>query len=165
MNREHLSALMDGELDPSLEPVVLAHMKDGGELVQIWNEYHLIGDVLREKGIGNVRLGERVARALVAEPTVVTPRRASPASRITRWMAIAAAVAAVSVSTWTLQRNEGPSSQTMAQNAAPSTIATPTPPQVTQAAEADPYVAMHRQWSPLSGFQTVDYAAGPIASR
>ncbi|MDE2259224.1 MAG: sigma-E factor negative regulatory protein [Betaproteobacteria bacterium] len=164
MNREHLSALMDGELDPLLEPMVLAHMKEEGELVQIWNDYHLIGDVLREKGIGNVRLGERVARALVAEPTILAPRRASPTSRITRWLAVAAAVAAVSVSTWTLQRNEGPSSQTMAQNTASSAVPAQTL-QVTQTTEADPYVAMHRQWSPLSGFQTVDYAAGTVASR
>lgn len=161
MNHEHLSALMDGELDPSLEPTVLARMKDESELAKIWNEYHLIGDVLREKGIGDVRVGERVARALAEEPTVLAPRRLGPTGQTTRWLAVAAAVAAVAVSTWTLQRPEAPSSQMVARNEVPTAAPAPS----AQAAEAEHYVAMHRQWSPLSGFQTVDYAAGTIASR
>ncbi len=161
MNREHLSALMDGELDPSLEPSVMAQMKDAGELAKIWNEYHLIGDMLREKGIDNIRVGERVAQALAAEPTVLVPRRQSPAGQATRWLAVAAAVAAVAVSTWTLQRPEVPSDQRVARNEVPA--AAPAP--AAQTAEAEHYVAMHRQWSPLSGFQTVDYAAGTVASR
>ncbi len=163
MNREHLSALMDGELDPSLEPAMLTRMKEEGELARIWNEYHLIGDVLRERGIGNVCVGERVARALEAEPTVLAPRRSRAVTGPTRWLAVAAAVAAVAVSTWTLQRAEVPSGQRMASNDVPA-AATPAVP-VVHAAEADPYVAMHRQWSPLSGFQTVDYAADTVASR
>ncbi len=160
MNREHLSALMDGELDPSLETTVWARMKDEGELARIWNEYHLIGDVLREKGIGNIRLGERVAQALSTEPTVLAPRRFGVAGQPTRWLAVAAAVAAVAVSTWTLQRPEASPSQMVARNEVPAESPAPSPP-----AEAEHYVAMHRQWSPLSGFQTVDYAAGTVASR
>ncbi len=163
MNCEHLSALMDGELDPSLEPTLLAQMKDEGEFAKIWNEYHLIGDLLREKGIGDIRLGERVTLALAVEPTVLAPRRLSPAGQTTRWLAVAAAVAAVAVSTWTLQRPEVPSSQMLARNEASTPVAAPVP--AAQATEAEHYVAMHRQWSPLSGFQTVDYAAGTIASR
>jgi sigma-E factor negative regulatory protein RseA len=143
---------MDGELDPSLEATLLARMKDEGELTGIWNEYHLIGDVLREKGISNIRVGERVAQALSAEPTVLAPRRFSAPSQTTRWLAVAAAVAAVAVSTWTLQRPEAPTSPMVARNEVPS-------------AETEHYVAMHRQWSPLSGFQTVDYAASTVASR
>ena len=158
MNREHLSALMDGELDPSLEPTVLARMKDEDGLANIWNEYHLIGDVLREKGIGDIRVGERVTQALALEPTVLAPRRLSPTGQTTRWLAVAAAVAAVAVSTWTLQRPEAPTSQMVARNEAPAVATAP-------AAEAEHYVAMHRQWSPLSGFQTVDYTAGSIALR
>jgi sigma-E factor negative regulatory protein RseA len=161
MNREHLSALMDGELDSSLEASVLARMKDEGELARIWNEYHLIGDVLREKGIGNIRVGERVAEALLAEPTVLAPRRFGAAGQTTRWLAAAAAVAAVAVSTWTLQRPESPSTQMVARNEVPAEVSVPSAP----SAEAEHYVAMHRQWSPLSGFQTVDYAAGTVASR
>ncbi|MHB8353516.1 MAG: sigma-E factor negative regulatory protein [Burkholderiales bacterium] len=161
MNREHLSAMMDGELDPSLEPTVMAQMKDMGELAKIWNEYHLIGDVLREKDIDDIRVGERVTQALAVEPTVLAPRRSSPAGQGMRWLAVAAAVAAVAVSTWTLQRPEAPSSQVVARNE----VSAAAPAPAALAAEAEHYVAMHRQWSPLSGFQTVDYTAGTVASR
>jgi sigma-E factor negative regulatory protein RseA len=161
MNREHLSAMMDGELDPSLEATVLARMKDEDDLAGVWNEYHLIGDVLREKGIGDVRVGQRVAEALLAEPTVLAPRRLRAPASPARWLAVAAAVAAVAVSTWTLQRPDAPSSPVVARTEAPAEVSVAS----TQTAEAEHYVAMHRQWSPLSGFQTVDYAAGTVASR
>ncbi|MDE2625346.1 MAG: sigma-E factor negative regulatory protein [Betaproteobacteria bacterium] len=165
MNREHLSALMDGELDPEHEAALLAQWRSDGDMPRVWNEYHLIGDLLRESGIQPTCLGERVAQAMAQEPTVLAPASRSKAPRApARWLAVAAAVGAVAVSTWTFQRYQEPAQgPALAVNpvAAPAQLASAAP----VAAEMKPYVAMHRQWSPISGFQTVDYAAETGAGR
>ena len=165
MNREHLSALMDGELDPEQEAALLAQWRSDGDMPRVWNEYHLIGDLLRESGINHTRLGERVSQAMAQEPTVLAPpqHRAAPKPPA-RWLAVAAAVAAVAVTTWTFQRyQEPPQGPALALNqlAAPTRVAAAN----TIAPEMQPYVAMHRQWSPISGFQTVDYAAATVSGR
>ena len=165
MNREHLSALMDGELDPEQEAALLAQWRSDGDMPRVWNEYHLIGDLLRESGIQPTRLGERVAQAMAMEPTVLAPASRSKSPKApARWLAVAAAVSAVAVSTWTFQRYQEPAREpALALNpeVAPARVASAAP----MAAEMKPYVAMHRQWSPISGFQTVDYAAETGAGR
>ena len=159
MKREQLSAFMDGELDTAQEAPLLAQWRADEDMPRSWNEYHLIGDLLREHGIRHVELGARVSQALAQEPTVIAPRpkaQKAPA----RWLAVAAAVSAVAISTWTFQRYQAPAQ-------APALAANPAPLQVAQApaAETKAYVAMHRQWSPISGFQTVDYAAAGVPGR
>lgn len=219
---ERLSALMDAELDAAQEQELIRSW-DQEDTARCWNEYHLIGDVLREQEIRHVCLTQRISEALKAEPVVLAPkpwRRAAPVP--TRWLAVAATVAAVSLTTWHLQQpasvalTNGVQSATMAslvpasnpvsgatvlaqEGARPlpsnvaeslvkptqevhprelSTMASttrtrpvispePAPEVATQLASqaAEPYVAWHRQWSTLSGFQTVDYETGPTSGR
>jgi sigma-E factor negative regulatory protein RseA len=45
-----VSALLDDELAPSELDVLLAECSDGGELLQAWHRYQVIGDVLRSTG-------------------------------------------------------------------------------------------------------------------
>ena len=161
MNREQLSALMDGELEEAKEPPLLARWSTDGDTARIWNEYHLIGDVLREHHIRHTCIGTRVSRALADEPTVLAPARRPPRPALPRWLAVAATVSAVAVTTWTFQNNSPlPGTAPAFTATAPAPVAAPT--QVAATTEAGPYVQMHRQWSPLSGFQTVDYTTeGP----
>lgn len=161
MNREQLSALMDGELNPDQEASLIAQWGKEGDLPRLWNDYHLIGDVLRENGIHHTQLGERVSQALAQEPTVLAPQRQVPGTP-GRWLAVAAAVSAVAISTWTFQHYQAPS-PVLASSQAVASART----QLAQvpAVETKAYVAMHRQWSPISGFQTVDYADATVPGR
>jgi len=47
---EHVSALMDGELTESQMNQQLAHLREYPDLLECWDTFHLIGDVLRGDG-------------------------------------------------------------------------------------------------------------------
>lgn len=176
MNREHLSAHVDGELDESQQRAVLADLRNDAPAIQTWNTYHMIGEVLREKNVLHMNVASRVAQALIHEPTQLVPRaRRLHVSTPARWLAVAAAVAVVALSTRLLQWNtfpntvapvaqttaSGPPAQVVQANPASSP-----PAHLAQASnnpEAGDYVAMHHQWSPLSGFQAVDYVGAGAA--
>ena len=176
MNGEHLSAHVDGELDEPQQRVILADLRNDVDAVQTWNTYHMIGEVLREKRVLHMDVAGRVAQALIREPTPLVPKaRRLHASTPARWLAVAAAVAVVALSTRLLQWNDlSGSVAPVAQNTAsapPTQVvqANPAlnpPAQLAQAgnnSEAGAYVAMHHQWSPLSGFQAVDYVGAGAA--
>lgn len=104
MNKyEAISAFMDGEYGQSPE-AILASFQSDPELLASWRRYHLIGDALRgqlESGMPVTDLTRRVAMALAAEPTVLSPRphqmRWKKALKPVAGMAIAASVALVAI--------------------------------------------------------------------
>lgn len=220
IRHEQLSALMDDELDAAQEQQLVRQWSEG-DTARCWNDYHLIGDILREQEIQHVCLTRRISEALQREPVVLAPKRRRSVAP-PRWLAVAATVAAVSLTTWGLHQPAADPvsnvalSTTTAQPAAafppasdptvlaqkamdtpkaglpehagigaresrthePATVAAtgrmqptiapePVPEVATQLASqaAEPYVALHRQWSTLSGFQTVDYETGPASGR
>ena len=75
-NREHISALVDGELESGSDPV-LNILRDDHEFRQTWLHYHLIGETLR----GNLpeyvdmELAERISRAVMSEPAIISRRK------------------------------------------------------------------------------------------
>jgi sigma-E factor negative regulatory protein RseA len=116
MNREQISALMDGELDDARAQALCAQMKND-ESSECWAEYHLIGDALRSECLAQSGFARRFAERLAAEPTVLSPGSKPftrsrngrvPANwpdmiRARPWyygMAAAAAVAAVGLVGW-----------------------------------------------------------------
>jgi sigma-E factor negative regulatory protein RseA len=163
MNREYLSALADGELDEAQQRAVLAALRSDAPAAQTWNTYHMIGEVLREKCVLHMDVAGRVAQTLSHEPTQLVPQaRRLHVSTPTRWLAVAAAVAVVALSTRLLQWNGlpttvAPVAQSAASSAPTQLAQTSGPPEVAA------YVAMHHQWSPLSGFQAVDYVEAGAA--
>ncbi len=173
MTLERLSALMDGELDRDQETLMLGQLKTDDDFQEIWNNYHLIGEVLRHQELPDARIGQRISVALANEPTVLVPAMAHHVKAVGqtkakaevvrhRWAAVAAAVAVVSVVTWFLPGNsqQSPAEHMAIQHAAVAEISpASTLAQADPTANEEPYVAMHRQWSPISGFQTVDYSA------
>jgi sigma-E factor negative regulatory protein RseA len=72
---EHVSQLVDGELDEPLVARLLERMEQDSELQRRWECYHLISDTLRNHLADRVdpRLSAKVLAAIEAEATVVAP--------------------------------------------------------------------------------------------
>jgi sigma-E factor negative regulatory protein RseA len=99
--REHLSALVDGEISPDTSRFLVRRLGSDVELRATWARYHLVRDCLRhqEGEIAHDDLSARISRAIENEQIEV---KQPPAYR--RWlkpvggMAIAASVALMAVS-------------------------------------------------------------------
>ena len=96
-NQQHISALMDGELDTELLPSVISsvHQASGREQ---WDIYHHIGDVLRSEEMAynpTNNFSKRLAIQLANEPSFIAPPKRSGIHRLSKWPATAAAAAAV----------------------------------------------------------------------
>jgi sigma-E factor negative regulatory protein RseA len=98
--REHLSALVDGEISLETSRFLVKRLGTDEELRATWTRYHLIRDCLRHQdgSIAGEDLSVRVSRALENEQPVKTSRRLP-----TRWLkpaaglAIAASVALMAI--------------------------------------------------------------------
>ena len=98
--REHISSLMDGEINPETSRFLVRRLGSDAELCATWARYHLVRDCLRNQdGTGYGRdLCARVARALEDEPEVRgSVRFASRWLRPVAGGAIAAGVAMMAV--------------------------------------------------------------------
>lgn len=79
---EHISALGDGELQKSEFDRAMENLSD--DEIEKWNEYHLIGDLLRSTDLNrfnNPTLIDSIARKISAEPTVLAPQLHTLSSR------------------------------------------------------------------------------------
>lgn len=100
--REHLSALVDGEISPDTSRFLVRRLGSDVELRATWARYHLVRDCLRhqEGEIAHDGLCDRISKAIENEPVEI---QKAPVYR--RWlkpvggMAIAASVALMAVST------------------------------------------------------------------
>jgi sigma-E factor negative regulatory protein RseA len=78
-NREHISALSDGEIRDADQELALAAL-DTPDGSQAWDLYHRIGDVLRAEATPDLSPGfsERLAARLAAEPLPGKPVAPAP---------------------------------------------------------------------------------------
>lgn len=97
--RIELSALIDGETEDHETQAILAAMKSNPDLRASWNEYHLIGDVLRTEGRLSCDLVSEIMQSLADEPVVLAPVP-RPATWLRPLAALAASVAGVAVVAW-----------------------------------------------------------------
>jgi len=97
VNKEQLSALIDGEHDNDHAIDELIHNDD---MKETWSRYHLIGDCLRDnlpEGISNQVYSE-VSQTLRNEPTILAPQTTKRFNfKPLAGLAIAASVAMVAV--------------------------------------------------------------------
>jgi sigma-E factor negative regulatory protein RseA len=99
--RQHLSALVDGELAPELTRPTIAAVGSDPEMRAAWERYHLIGGMLRGDGLHlQYRAVERrVMDQLENEPALVAPaaRKDHTSSRSGAFVGVSLAAAAAFV--------------------------------------------------------------------
>ena len=145
--KEQISALVDGELDPSETGHYLSRLSSDGRIRATWETYHLIGDVLRgDLGPG---CAAKVVHLLADEPTVLAPRRArAPARRLMRMaLPVAASVAAVLFVAWMAAPQYGQET--------PFVATAPAPAAAPLAVGIGDYLLAHQRFSPSGAMQGV----------
>ena len=178
MNREQISALMDGELDEARVNALCAQLKSE-ESSECWAAYHLISDALRNECLPQKGFSRRFAERLAAEPTVLAPGYKplsdgrtgfawQAAVRARPWyygMAAAASVAAVGLVGWfgMQEFSLGPGASGLAASrTARTTLATvadtKSMAQANRKAQSlgiNPYLLVHQEYSPTTAMQGV----------
>jgi len=73
--RQHLSALVDGEVDPALARATVSALASNKGLREAWEHYHLIGAGIRSERLrGEYReIASLVSARIADEPMLVTP--------------------------------------------------------------------------------------------
>ena len=160
---EHLSSLIDGELDAHETASVLDALCKDAELQRRWSDLQLVGDALRSTEVAACHVDgfcTRVSKALADEPTILAPRAVRPAMRryAIPGFAVAASVAAIAFVAVPLLR--APATDVMAQKQSPASVSAPVvanaDEQAAQAASRasaaianaralDAYLAAHRE--------------------
>lgn len=99
--KENLSAMVDGELDDQQVQACLQEIGSDPELAERWDEYQMIGDLLRGSSVMAVDVRGKVSARLQAEPVMLAPRAvARPVSANRARYAVAASVAMAAVMGW-----------------------------------------------------------------
>lgn len=163
VDTEHLSSLIDGELDPHEAAAVLDALCRDAELQRRWSDLQLVGDALRSTEVAACHVDgfcDRVRKSLADEPTVLAPRQlARPAWRRYSWpgLAVAASVAAIAFVAVPLMRSPAPDVMAQKQIPAAAPVVASTAVLASSQAEAkaaaaianaralDPYFAAHRE--------------------
>jgi sigma-E factor negative regulatory protein RseA len=165
--RQHVSALVDSELDAVLVHPTIAALESSPELLAVWERYHLIGQALRGEGVhGEHReIAERVRALIQSEPVSIRPTRLGPRRHIGPFAGAAVAAAAAFLAVFAVPQLFGPQ-PTLAPPTA--TLATAGPPpqfliapptnrwQVEQPAvqdKLDRFLVNHHAHSPASGIK------------
>ncbi|MEO5693215.1 MAG: sigma-E factor negative regulatory protein [Usitatibacter sp.] len=108
---QEISALMDGELEPQEAERAIRACCASSEAADKWEEYNLIGDVLRGNLPHPTRTAQRVRDALAAEPAIISrPKRVYETTVGRIALAAAASVATVGVVGWMGSQQGGQSS-------------------------------------------------------
>jgi negative regulator of sigma E activity len=160
---EHLSSLIDGELDRHETAAVLDALCKDAELQRRWSDLQLVGDALRSTEVAACHVEgfcARVTNALADEPTVLAPRPVRPALRryAIPGFAVAASVAAIAFIAVPLLK--APVTDMTAQKQPPTAVSAPVvanaeeqaaraastaPAAIANARALDPYFAAHRE--------------------
>ena len=99
--KEKVSALLDGALDEHASSRMLESLKRDGGLRREWENYCLIGDVLRDEQVLSSDFTSKVMLCLEDEPTVLAPAsREVGGGWIRHFLPIAASVMGVAAVGW-----------------------------------------------------------------
>lgn len=96
-NDEHISALVDGELDPKGAAFLLRRLSDDPHMHHQWQRFHLLRACLQREFSGPVSLVDRVQAALQDEAAPERSGRLGSVMRMGVGGAVAASVAMVAV--------------------------------------------------------------------
>ncbi|MGY6553208.1 MAG: sigma-E factor negative regulatory protein [Wenzhouxiangella sp.] len=96
-NREHLSCLMDGELERDARTFLLRRLSNDDDLTGRWRRYHMVRACMQGEMETGTDLAERVSAALTAEPEWQARSTAAAWLKPLGGVAIAASVAVVAL--------------------------------------------------------------------
>lgn len=141
--KQELSALMDGEMFDDQAEILIGRLKRHPEAQQDWENYHLIGDALRQPDHICKSFGKSFHERLQAEPTVFAPySRTSQKIRNFALSAVASVMALALVAWLSLQVGNEP---------APRIAVAPVQQENAvslASAQADDYLMAHQEFSP-----------------
>ena len=154
---EHISAMMDSELDDKQVGHQLTRLRQEAQLQECWNTFHLIGDLMRGDRILSDRFEQCVCDKLAHEPTVLSPRR--PAAKRIRTYALSAAasMSAVALVGWLAFFNNPLVPQQVAKAPANAPSAVVESSQQLSSVPSDgtmnEYLIAHQEYSPSTAIQ------------
>jgi sigma-E factor negative regulatory protein RseA len=159
---EKISQLMDGELEERECRAQFRRLGEDVSLVQRWQTYHVIRDVLRDEAAAGPDLVQRVRERLDKEPTVIAPHTRLVARVVRYTVPMAAAVAGVAVVGW-LTLSLRPAIESTAQNTPPPVAS---PRAVASAnGQVNEYLLAHQEYSPSTAIQGVASYIRTVATR
>jgi len=141
--KQEISALMDGEMYEDQADAFLDKLKRNPEVLQDWENYHLIGDALRQPDHICKSFGKSFQERLQAEPTIIAPSsRTSQRIRNFALSAVASVMALALVAWLSLQVGSEPAPQVA--SVQQNNIAAVRP----AFSQADDYLLAHQEFSP-----------------
>jgi sigma-E factor negative regulatory protein RseA len=149
---DRISALMDGELDDRSAAAAIDALSKDREAFEAWRTYHLISDALVRSRVLSEGFTERVAAALAKEPAVLAPARLRPQAP-RRWVAVAAAAAAVALVGWLGFAPQQTAVAPVAQAPVTLSVQESTPAVVPLPSGANDYLLAHQGFSPRVSLQ------------
>jgi sigma-E factor negative regulatory protein RseA len=137
--RQHISLLVDGEIDPSLMYATISALEANPELSAAWERYHLIGSALRGEGVTPRyrEIAAAVRAQLESEPPSIAPARVR-ARRGSRAGAFLGAALAASAAFFAVFAVPGLFSPQRGAVAPPEAVAVAVPPRQFQLADPGP---------------------------
>lgn len=161
---QEISSLMDGELQAHEAERAIRSCCSTSESARKWQEYHLIGDVLRGGKPHPTDTASRVSLALQAEPAIVArPKRILETTVGRIALAAAASVATIGVVGWIgTQGGQVPGGAVVAKNPAAMPVVNKMP--AAPPVDVQDYYIAHKQ---LPAYQPVNNrtAPAPAAAR
>lgn len=141
--KQEISALMDGEMFEDQADIFIDRLKRHPEAQQDWENYHLIGDALRQPDHICKRFGKSFHERLQAEPIVFAPySRTSQKVRNFALSAVASVMALALVAWLSLQVGNEPAQQIAVAPVQQDNAAS------FASAQADDYLMAHQEFSP-----------------
>jgi sigma-E factor negative regulatory protein RseA len=141
--KQDISALMDGEMYEDQADAFLDKLKRHPEVQRDWENYHLIGDALRQPDHICKTFGQSFHERLQAEPTVFAPYKHT-SQRIRNYaLSAVASVMALALVAWLSVQvgSEQPAQVAVAQMPQDGAIRP-------ASAQADDYLMAHQEFSP-----------------
>jgi len=165
---QEISSLMDGELESHEAERAIRSCCASSEAARKWQEYHLIGDVLRGGKPHPTGTAERVRAALEKEPAIVArPRRVLDTTFGRVALAAAASVATVGVVGWIGSQGGAPAAGSIVAKNPPAVQPVANQPRPAAIPAPEEYLTAHRQIPSPDLYRTVNNrpAAAPAASK
>lgn len=171
--RQHLSVLVDGEIDPTLAATTISAMESSPELKATWERYHLIGSALRGETIQPEyrQIASRVSARIAQEPVPLNPASRSDgrSSRFGPFVGVAVAASAAFLAVFAVPQLFDPEPQTDKPAVAQSATPAPAPQQFQPAthrlrwhldkpalqSKLDHFLVNHHEYSRAAGIKGI----------